>query len=78
MQSLLEDVAALLFQTGAWNWSINSLTPSALHDVMMWNADNKKSQNHGTPFLDEHMIYMSPSTGSERYQLPYGIRNDKV
>jgi len=26
-----------------WNWSINSLTPSALHDVMMWSADN---QNH--------------------------------
>ena len=27
------------------NWSINSLTPSALHDVMMWNTDNK---NHKT------------------------------
>ena len=25
----------------ARNWSINSLTPSAPHDVMMWNTDNK-------------------------------------
>ena len=25
-----------------WNWIINSLTPSALHDVMMWNTDNQK------------------------------------
>ena len=25
------------------NWSIHSLTPSALHDVMMWNTDNQKS-----------------------------------
>ena len=24
-----------------WNWSINSLNPSALHNVMMWNTDNK-------------------------------------
>ena len=28
--SLLGDVVLLLFQTGAQNWSINSLTPSAL------------------------------------------------
>jgi len=33
----------LLFQTGAQNWSINSLLPSALQDVMMWNANNQKS-----------------------------------
>jgi len=25
------------------NWNINSLTPSALHDVMMYNTDNQKS-----------------------------------
>jgi len=42
--SLLGNVV-LLFQTGAWNWSINFLTPSTLHDVMMWNTDNK---NHKT------------------------------
>jgi len=37
VNSLLMNV--LLFQTGAWNWSINSLTLSALHDVVMWNTE---------------------------------------
>jgi len=27
------------------NWGTNSLTPSTLHDVMMWNTDNR---NHKT------------------------------
>jgi len=45
--SLLGNVV-LLFWTGTRNWSINSLTPSALHDVMMWNTNNQKSQNHHT------------------------------
>ena len=31
--------------TDTQNWSINSLTPSALHDAMMWNTNNK---NHKT------------------------------
>jgi len=44
VNSLLENVV-VLFWTGAWNWSINSLTPSALHDVMMWKTSNK---NHKT------------------------------
>ena len=26
-------------------WSINSLTLSAVHDVMMWNNDKKKSES---------------------------------
>jgi len=42
-QSLPGYVVLLLFQTGARNWSINSLTPSALHDVIMWNTDKQKS-----------------------------------
>ena len=42
MQSPLGYVLLLLFQTGARNWSINSLTPSALHDVLMWNTDKQK------------------------------------
>ena len=33
-----------------WNWSINSLTLSALHDVTMWNTDNK---NHRTMAMYE-------------------------
>jgi len=41
VNSLLGNVV-LLFRRGAWNWSINSLTPSALHDVMMWNTSNQK------------------------------------
>ena len=45
MQSSLGYVLLLLFRTGAQNWSINSLTSSALHDVMMWNTDNQKSEN---------------------------------
>ena len=28
-----------------WNQNINSLTPTVLHDVLMWNIDNKRSQN---------------------------------
>ena len=46
MQSPLGYVVLLLFWTGARNWSINSLTASALHDVMMWNTNNQKSENH--------------------------------
>ena len=42
VHSSLGDVV-LLFRTGASNRSINSLTPSALHDVLMWNTDNQKS-----------------------------------
>jgi len=26
------------------NWSSNSLTPSTLHDVMMWDTDNKNQR----------------------------------
>ena len=31
----------------AQNWSINSLTPSALHDVLMWNTDNRNHKPIG-------------------------------
>ena len=48
MQSPLGYVVLLLFwepgtqKIGSlWNWSINSLTPSALHDVVMWNTNKK-------------------------------------
>ena len=33
------------FGTDTWNWSIKSLTPSALDDVMLWNTDNQKLFN---------------------------------
>jgi len=33
VNSLLGNVVLLLFWTGAWNWSISSLTLSALHDL---------------------------------------------
>ena len=52
MQSPLAYVVLLFSEPGTrkidspWNWSINSLAPSALHDVIMWNIDNKK--NHKT------------------------------
>jgi len=39
----LRYVVLLLFWTGTQNWSINTWTPSALHDVMTWNTDNQKS-----------------------------------
>ena len=41
-QSPLGYVVFLLFWTGAQNWSINTLTPSALHDVIMCNTSNQK------------------------------------
>ena len=41
-QSPLGNVV-LLFRTAARNWSINTLTPNALHDVMMLNTSNQKS-----------------------------------
>jgi len=40
-------VLPLFWEPGIWkvvspqNWSIDSLIPHALHDVMMWNTDNK-------------------------------------
>ena len=40
--SPLGDVV-LPFWTGTWNWSINSRTPSALHDVTVWHIHNQKS-----------------------------------
>ena len=43
VNSLLGNVVLLLYWTGARNWSINSLNPSALRDVMMWNTSNQKS-----------------------------------
>ena len=46
----LGNVVLLLFRTGAQNWSINTLISSALHDVMMWNTSNQKSENHDTCF----------------------------
>ena len=39
-QSPLGYVVLILFrEPGTRNWSINSLTPSALHNVMIWNTD---------------------------------------
>ena len=46
--------------TGSQNWSTNSLTPSALHDVMMWNTNNKKSWNRDMqPFIPRHYIMLN-------------------
>ena len=33
----------ILCQLMLQNWNINSLTPSVLHDVKIWNTDNQKS-----------------------------------
>ena len=47
MQSPLRYAVPLFWETGIqkiggpWKWVINSLTAHALHDVMMWNTDNK-------------------------------------
>ena len=48
--AVVHSVVSLLRQVpgtvgNPWNWSVNSLNPSALHDVMMWKTDNK---NHKT------------------------------
>ena len=32
--------------TGTQNWRYNSLILSTQHDVMMWNSDNRRSENH--------------------------------
>ena len=51
IQSLLEYLVLHFWESATWkiispwNWSVNSLTPSAFHDVMMWNTNNK---NHKT------------------------------
>ena len=54
------------WEPGTWkisspqNWSINSLTPSTLHEVMMWNT---KNNNHKTMtvFLNEQPPALSVS-----------------
>ena len=48
MQSPLGLVVLIFWEPGTRNWSINSLTPNALHDVMMWSTSDEKSQNHKT------------------------------
>lgn len=59
MQGPLRYVVLLVFwEPGTRNWSVNSLTPNALHDVMMWSTDNQKSQNHDVPPLIPHHYIM--------------------
>ena len=69
-QSPLEYVVLLLFwEPGIQkvvrprNWSIYSLIPRALHDVMMWNTDNKnhKAMTPCCPSLDllQHLNVLS-------------------
>lgn len=36
-------------EPGPQNQNINSLISTALHDVIMWNTNNQKSQNHNIP-----------------------------
>ena len=50
MQSPLGYVVILFWEPGIrkvggpWKWGINSLAPSALHEVMIWNTNNKNQK----------------------------------
>ena len=48
--------------------NINSLTPIGPHDVLMWNTDNKKSQN-----LNNKLLFATQITSPQRCVVFQGL-----
>ena len=58
-----------------WNYTINSLTPSALHDVMLWNSDNKDHKTMTVPLHQTGLTSLASSRPDHHLSWGIGLTN---
>ena len=58
-----------------WNYTINSLTPSALHDVMIWNNDNKDHKTRTAPLHHTRLTSLASSRPDHHFSWGIGLTN---
>ena len=58
-----------------WNYTINSLTPSALHDVMLWNSDNKDHKTTTAPLHWTRLTSLASSRPNHHLSWGIGLTN---